>query len=927
MDIRGRKMKKPPACAQCRKRKIGCDRAKPICGNCRRSNYPTCFYPDVPGKYLQAHSIAKLPTDSTNVPHSFISISHNTPLSNPISNPLSDNTFFSSSSSTTTTTITTNTNTNNNNNRLLHNNLDFSSFQQFTEYYNTGPNLSSNTNKNHPSIGPDYSSNPSKMNKSLNSSFLHVIPRNVPLPNLDKNPVSTALDSNITLHWVQGPAILDHMNSQYLSKDIIDKEMRFLRTRLLELQDITGKIVEGIDLTTSLKNDNNSSNLHSHPPSNTTNNIQSDKKIESLYPITDTIKNDTTVKNLNTVDIFKDLDPQFLDPKEMFSIFDNVNNNNSNNNNSNNNELKKSILQSNDPSNSIFTLSFLRNKDLYLNCFLQNLSKIFIDNKFDTTGTSSPSSLLHITDDSRIILLHNSTCLLLIKLYLDHVKETQNLIPPLNITGLLNFLNQFNNNENEYILDPKFLSLDQLIDIGNLSILLLIIYEMLSSSVLIIIEGEQYQAYQKLSQFIGKLVTNVSLIKHELHIRPASVSVIESLQFLTLSKFYHSITLFNEFLVTNNYCVGHDLIDFDEDIHHGLHLSLNHENKNDKSILLWNFICKHYLWRHIFKGEYSNLFYNKLNLNTTPIMDPLFRNDFNLLQFQNDIIQYLQSKDRVLSLYKVIGMKDLLKVKYEEQAKKCLNMATTINGNVDSIIYRNTMLYINYYLLLQHELHNDIENFTIHYKELLKLLQDTIFFIFSNLANKIFAGYEFLLQRRSFILLNSLCDVILSLYQRSSLAFQNELTSSSSSSSETSPTVKIIEETKLHSQYWITTVRKLLILLQDYSQNCKNVNLILSNIMTKMKTIITYDIIMNDTDNNISDLKTQFKKDLVGTTNIFEKLNEDLITEFNEKLKNISESLIKSEVYTNRDLYNPTHLKTMGITTENFQEIFNAFKE
>ncbi|SCV17527.1 uncharacterized protein CGFF_05090 [Nakaseomyces glabratus] len=53
MDIRGRKMKKPPACAQCRRRKVGCDRVRPVCGNCARAGKGDCFYPDVPGQYIQ----------------------------------------------------------------------------------------------------------------------------------------------------------------------------------------------------------------------------------------------------------------------------------------------------------------------------------------------------------------------------------------------------------------------------------------------------------------------------------------------------------------------------------------------------------------------------------------------------------------------------------------------------------------------------------------------------------------------------------------------------------------------------------------------------------------------------------------------------------------------------------------------------------
>ena len=61
MDIRGRKMKKPPACAQCRRRKVGCDRVRPVCGNCARAGKGDCFYPDVPGQYIQNNGGSPLP--------------------------------------------------------------------------------------------------------------------------------------------------------------------------------------------------------------------------------------------------------------------------------------------------------------------------------------------------------------------------------------------------------------------------------------------------------------------------------------------------------------------------------------------------------------------------------------------------------------------------------------------------------------------------------------------------------------------------------------------------------------------------------------------------------------------------------------------------------------------------------------------------
>ena len=52
-------MRKPPACVQCRRRKIGCDRAKPMCGNCVKTGKINCFYPDIPGRYVPSSSVIK----------------------------------------------------------------------------------------------------------------------------------------------------------------------------------------------------------------------------------------------------------------------------------------------------------------------------------------------------------------------------------------------------------------------------------------------------------------------------------------------------------------------------------------------------------------------------------------------------------------------------------------------------------------------------------------------------------------------------------------------------------------------------------------------------------------------------------------------------------------------------------------------------
>ncbi|CAL9734595.1 chromatin structure-remodeling complex protein Rsc3p [Monosporozyma servazzii] len=906
MDIRGRKMRKPPACVQCRKRKIGCDRKKPACGHCTRNNQ-SCFYPDVPGKYIQSHATGKPPTQNVamspdlggrNRSESFTSQRGS---GSPVFG-LSRKNSFTSQSNAFSPAFRVNSPNNNysrETNKLLQNNPELASLEQIREY---------NTNLQYMNAQRQSKASLIDSQQKGKNVTTQVIPRNV--PNMDKNPVETALDSNITLNWVQGPAILDQMSSQYTPQDVLLKEMDFLKNRLIELQEITGKVVEGVDLSsTTFTGDDDQ--VITDSTTTTTSSIKKRKSSETENAIAPENNIQSAEKTKRTLDIFKDLDPQFLDPKEIFSIFDTTNIPASS---------EKHILKPVDTPNAMFSLPFLRNKDAYLISFLQNLSDIFVKNKFEVE-TVNTIDKLKIDLKSRILLPSNSTCLILIKLYLENMKETHNLIPFLNVRELTNFMNEINSNENPCVLESNQLLLDKLINIGELSVLLLIIYEMLSSSVLIILNDEQMEAYRILSSFIDKLTTNALLVKNELSLRPAAASVIENLVFITLWKFYETIASFNEYIVNNNNTSGHGLIDFDEDIQYGLHLSLNHENKNDKPILLWNFICRNYLWRHVFKGEYSSLFFKQLNLNSTPIMDPLFSNDVILLSFQTELIEYLQSKDRILSLYKIVGMKELLQIRYEEHTKKCLTMATMVNGNIDSIIYRNSMLYITYFLLLQHEKSNDLKNFVFHYKELLKFIQDSIFFVFSNLASKNFAAYEFLFQKRSYDLINTICDIILGLYQRSHYAFKNV---DLSSDVENNLSNNIKEHTLSHAEHWITIIRKLLILLQDYSKNCKKLCPILVKIMTKLETIITYDIVATDPSTHLA---SEFKNGLLGMNNVFEIFEEEDIVKFNKKLKSISESLINPDFYKAREPFQPLNLGTMGITDNNCQALFDAFRE
>lgn len=897
MDIRGRKMKRPPACVQCRKRKIGCDRVKPVCGNCHRNNNGNCFYPDVPGKYTKSHSglpgsdymsdvessinirnpdVMSRKRSGTSVLTRQPSISPGNPgvtAPRPVGRPRKYPLGSNGAASRGTPPLN---NYSRETNRLLQNNPELATLEQIREY-NTRLQLSNAQDQSR------------QLGKNGQPQY---ITRNTLM--FDKKTVETALDSNITLNWVQGPAIYDQMTSHYTQEDVLLKEMDFLKNRLLELQDITGKKISGIDLTTV--------GVDSNPDSPNGNKRRKlDDEENSLELTADAIR--------KTIDEFKDLDPQFLDPKQVFSIFE-----------KNDNIKDVEFFQNRDASNSIFSLSFLRSRDTFLNKFLINLSSIIKDKKLDVNITNEISNIT-TNDDSRITFPSSLTCMMLLKRYSEIMRESNTLIPFLDAKELLAFSIQINGDDRPCILDSKTLQLNELIKIGNLSVLLLIIFEMLASSMIIPNNAEQLEAFRILSSFVEKLLTNVILVKQECKLRPASKAIVEHLQFITLWKFYQSISLFNPFLIkNNNNACGNGLIDFDEDIHYSLHISLNHENRDDKQVLLWNFICKNYLWRHIFKGEFASFFNSQLNLNSTPIMDATFNNDLQLLNFQTDIIEYLQTTDRILSIKKIVGMREILKIKYDEQSKRCLTLPLMINDKIDSLIYKNSMLHITYFLLLQYEQNNDLEKFTLLYKEFIQLVHDATFSTFSNLASKNFSGYEFLFQKNSFELLNTICDMVLGLYQRSYLAF-NTVELSTELSDSLPNTIR--EQTLAHANTWIIVIRKLLMLLQDYSKNCKIISPLLLDIMKKMEIIITYAGACEEKSELVSDIKKTF----AGMTNIFENLEEDSLKQFNAKVKNMSESLINNNFYKDRKAFTPDNLENMGLSEANCQDVVNAFKE
>lgn len=246
-----------------------------------KHNKMDCFYPDVPGQYVPSSSSSSNTRQIANGPYL--------------------NSYYASSRRVSKETAA-----------LLQKNPELASLEQIREY-NTRLQLLNAQNQ--------LNNRSSAANATLNQQHTQYIPKSV--PSLESKPVTSTNEFSTQLNWVQGPAIFHMLTSPYTQEEIINHEMNFLKGRLLELQDITGKKISGINL--DIKQD----------PSPQIQSSQSNQDQEEFLTIkkrklsedgtTDgedkMIANDERKFHLNE---FKDLDPQFLDTNKVFNVFNTV---------------------------------------------------------------------------------------------------------------------------------------------------------------------------------------------------------------------------------------------------------------------------------------------------------------------------------------------------------------------------------------------------------------------------------------------------------------------------------------------------------------------------------------------------------------------------------------------------------------------------
>lgn len=809
MDIRGRKMRKPPACVQCRRRKVGCDRVKPVCGNCSRNGKNDCFYPDVPGQYVQSYS----KTQANGVSGASIPVS-----SGAISG-------------------------------MMANSDDFSSIDQIREY-NTRLQLLNNDGAKDVPEGPRQ-----------------YIPRTTTFPSTKQVPSSSLLKNNV--NWVQGPAIFVNDRTGYGENEAVLKELEFLKSRILELQQITGKSVGDISLEWSV-------NPQVNEIAKNEDEFVKKRKLNNEEMMIETSTVEEPIDDFNE---YRDIDPNFLDEKEIFNVLEE----------STYESSRKEIMGylKNNIKNSLFSSCSIFAMDPFLyNQFLKRID-LTIEEKYGNQLKSWKQKKLEgkqfKKEDKVVILPEKNRIKDIIGMYTNIVIEASSLIPVLSGYELIDIVDRiFSSGSTFHVTN---LPLTQLFRLGEINMCLLLCYQSIISSVLLTLKDDMNSLFTELQANVPTLESNIFTIKSEIERREDAENRLDYVKFMSLWKLYSNIS-----------ATFSDSIDYDEDANLGILFGISHEHTNSTNMLLWNFIEKNYQMRHLLRGEIPILTLSPA-VNTAYVRDPVYDADKALLLAESEVVKYLLSNDEKLSIEKLQNHREDLKMQHANCLRNCTTVAMNINCVNDTIINKNILIYITYMLMLQYEKVGDVENYKKNYLEFIRISQETIFYIFSNFAQVKFTGHEFLYVGNFFKVLESISFMYLGGYERSEREY-SELDDENSK-----------RENRFHSGLCFLILQKLHMLVRDYSKNCRVVNPLGTKLLTTLETILSH----------------RFEPVKVDRTNIFKTISNDMLRVLNTKLYQLSEALVKKEFYEGGIKYDPKNWDSIGITEENIDNVLESF--
>ncbi|EDO14915.1 hypothetical protein Kpol_1005p2 [Vanderwaltozyma polyspora DSM 70294] len=836
MDIKGRKMKKPPACVQCRRRKIGCDRIKPICGNCMKSGKGDCFFPDIPGQYVTSNIGSK---DFDNLGSSNGNLM-NLPLQHTISHRSRDTA------------------------QLLQHNPELASMEQIREY-NTRLQLMN---------AQERRSTPISMESAK------FIPRTA--TKFENKPVTSANSSNLNLNWVQGPAIFELINTQYSEKDLIQRELKFIKVRLSELQEITGKKIE-VDLSADEKDKRKS---------DATEDIPVQKKIRLSS------KSD----GASAADDINEFDTEILDPKLEFSIF-NYNDNDTTTAQQNSNILSSAKFS--DVPNYLFDIRFLVKRDKFLEHYYKKLDMVisekFIDNLTQWNQSNSNKNL--VLKSQQVIKFPSRV---FSKDVMDHFSKTMkktdfNITPLENFDDIYELIDKLFGREPEF--NPNSLNITSLTLLGKLSVILLLVHSSLSNSVSKPMGEQASSMLLQLNEWYSNLKCNLFLIKNALVLKYGSPQSLEALSFFSLYKYQQSIaTDINEF------------IDGDDDIHIARNLSINYETEDKSLVLLWNFIFRSYAWRHLYKGEIPALIMGN-EFRTSIIKDRVLADGIELLSSEKDLVNYLHKKNDILSLKKVESLKEKVMSSFSDLTQKQKFHSIFLGFILQSFIYRNFNVIFGFLFINAYEQLKEADIYASSYLQFLELVKESLLFITNSFSDVSISGLEFLFAKMGFSLIDNICNFLLSLYQRCFFSFSLQSTNNDAIHEMTKQNIS--EQLKTI----ITILKKVRKLLQDRVNDSKIVNPLLGRSLVRLTTMIEY-IKLCDQE---SEAQIAINKHLqFGGSSAFDNMKEANLVKGLKILEDMSVSLIKKDSFDEENSYRTVSPNTLGITHENFVRIYTS---
>lgn len=911
MDISGRKMRRPPACVQCRRRKIGCDRVRPVCGNCAKNPLKgDCIYPDVPGQIDYSQFKSNKASSNTNTITSVVTPTV-TKTYTPVFNPTLGNNNAVMGTFTTPTMPNQTRNSHNNYNAPSNNNA-----YVVQQLHTKIPSAFKDQNNGIASM---------KQIKLYNTRM-----------QLMNNQQQNAHFGEKLL-WLNDNTSYDLLTSKHSQDEVLDQEMKFLVNRLYELQQYANLMESQLSESDESDSENEETKLSNGVPGSNNINSLNDKNRSKSKKRT---AEQTIIQKSNN-QISKKPKPAYLDQNldfESKKLFFNVLNQrlkDSSNLNVQNSSFPI-MTQVTDQPNTLFDWEVLAVRDWNLFQFCNIVTNVLKNNfndilnqwklSLDTSGSSS-SSLRN--DYSIRFPSKDQTKDIIIKNW-EFLKLLPELFPFMKKDEIIHSIQNIFNKDG--IFSPNKLSLLQLSLLGQISIILLIIFECLYSSDEKTWDDDLREQFQILQFNIISLRTNTLLIILELERRDDNIYSVEEIKFTALLKYYKSIATIvslntssseplqttdatSEFKLNQskqrvNPPSGFDSVDQDEDMHKAIFWGYNSSKDLDcQEKTIWNFIYKNYCERHLAIGEIPALVSEKQLLKETTIPDSVLRNTFNVIASQIELIKLLHTKSEPISIRKIKRFAEDYKKKLSElQSRENKTDIILLQNMKESFIYCHSISYLNYFAFLHWEQVKDYSEYPASMTNIIDCIDETLNYSYTVLSSDKFKSYQIIYLNQLLQTLNIVSIILLCLFQRCHTIILSPISATLDSD--------YLIHLKNQSKLLTSLVQVMVLLLQNYNDLQQRQNPSVIKQINKMLIIFTY-MTKSNKQEGISQQQVQFNNGL-------RHLQKSNLVDLNGKLRDICDSLKSADLYNDRNVVKVDYIETLGFSKTNLASMYDA---